>query len=165
MISKASVGSAPNAAGVGERTDQVVELVHRPRPAMDEQQREGRRPAAADVVVVKVEAIDLVEELGVAVQVGFVATPIVLRTPVVAERAHVVDVGAVVPAGAGESVGPARTVEALAQVIEDGVGDGDLEGTWHGLNLTPLAEVTDGGDGGRARREGRWRREGARARP
>ena len=52
---------------------------------------------------------------------------------VVAQLAHVLDVGAVVPAGVGDSVGPTGAVEALAEVVEDAVGDIDAEGSWrHG---------------------------------
>ena len=53
--------------------------------------------------------------------------PVVAVAPVGDQLAQVGEVGAVVPARAGDLVGKARAREALAQIGEHGVGDGDAK--------------------------------------
>ena len=126
-------GVAAVGGGVGEGPDEFEELKHRAGPAVREEQGMGVRPLAADVPVVDVDAVDLAEELGPGVERGLLGAPVVLVAPVVAQLAHVSDVGSVVPAGVGDGVGPAGAVEAVAEVVEDAVGDVDAEGSWgHG---------------------------------
>lgn len=95
-------------------------------------QEEGVRIGAvpADVPVVDVDAVDLAKELRPGVEGGLLGAPVVLVAPVVAELADVGDVRAVVPGGVRNGVGPAGAVEAVAEVVEDGVGDVDTEGSW-----------------------------------
>src|SRR5690606_30779390 len=96
-------------------------------PAVEQEERERSRAVATDVVKVDVDAIDFREVLGEAVEGGFVSAPVIAVAPVVAQFADVLDIGAVVPAGAGYGVGPPSAGKASAKVVEDCVGDVDLE--------------------------------------
>ena len=123
-------GIAAMGGGVGEGADEVEELEDGAGPAVRQDERVGIGAVAADVPEVDIDAVDLAEELGPGVERGLLGAPVVLVAPVVAKLANVGDVSAVVPAGVGNGVVPAGAVEAIAEVVEDGVGDVDAEGSW-----------------------------------
>lgn len=87
---------------------------------------------------VDVLAVDLGGELGVVVEVFLVGAPVVVVAPVVGEFLEVGARDAVLPVGAGELVWPAGVVEAVVEVVEVGLGDGEVEGldVGHGGDVT-----------------------------
>src|SRR5581483_8308034 len=113
---------------IGERADHLHELGDRAGPAVRHDERERLGPPAAHVEEVDAEAADMRAELRDRVERRLRAPPVVALAPVRDELAEVREVGPLGPAGAGDLVGEARAREPLAEVGEDGVGDGDPEG-------------------------------------
>ena len=127
--------------GVGERTDDLLELAHRAGPAMRDHQRQRLRPDALLVDHVDAEAADLRLELGEAVEARFRGAPVETVAPVGDELAYRAEVGAVAPARARDLVREARARKALAQVRQHGIGHVDAEG----YDLHPQRAVTRNG--------------------
>ena len=118
---------------VGERSGDVEELEDRAGPAVGHDQRQGVRLGGAEVEEVDVLAVDLGRELRMGVDPGLGRPPVVLAPPVVVERSDVRLLDAVVYI-AGELVGPAGAVEPIAQVVEVGLGDVELERSDRGVD-------------------------------
>jgi hypothetical protein len=64
---------------------------------------------------------------GEAVQVHLGGAPVVGRTPVVGQALQVAERDSAAPADAGQLFGPARSGQAVAQIVEVGLGDVDAE--------------------------------------
>ncbi len=109
--------------GIAQRTDDVDELDHRPRPPVDEEQRSGIRTRRALVEGVEALAVHLHDDLVVRVEPLLHRIPVEVARPVVAELLQVGDVGAVLPAAVGEPVEPARSGQSVTQVLDDLGGD------------------------------------------
>src|SRR5439155_3484590 len=106
--------------------------------AVRDHERERCRPRTAHVDEVDAEAADAGAELREGVEPRLGRAPVEALTPVGDQVAQVGEVRAVGPARAGDLVGEARAREALAQVGQDGVGDGDAEGLdVHARRCTP----------------------------
>ena len=120
------------AGGVAQRLDDVEELDDRSGPAVREHEREGagvRRRRVQDLDAQAVGGADVGREpeLLEAVQLGLDAAPVVAAGPV---RAQLLDVGerdALRPVVDGLPFRPARAGEALLQVVEVRLGDGDRD--------------------------------------
>ena len=70
---------------IGQRLDHLVELDHRTRPAMGDDQRHRFRMRRADVQEMNAEPVDLGGELRKAVEARFAAAPVILLGPVAAD--------------------------------------------------------------------------------
>src|SRR5690606_38094705 len=125
---------------IAERTDDLLELADRARPAVRDDERQRLRSDAALVDEVDLEPADLGAELLELVEPRLGRTPVELVAPVRDQLAHGVEVRAVAPARAGDLVGKARAREALAQVRQDGIRNRDAIG----LDLHPPRAVTRG---------------------
>ena len=84
-------------------------------------------------------AVDVGEEVRPAVEPLLLRPPVELRLPVLAEVAQVLEVGAVVPRRVRDLVGPAGARQAVAQVVEHGVGHLDAERTGCSSAMRPNA--------------------------
>jgi hypothetical protein len=87
-------------------------------------------------------------ELAERVQARLMGPPVVALTPVRAEVPEVGDVCPVAPAGSGSLVGPACSIEAVAEVPENRGGDADRErakgaGRVHGGSRGQYARVVE----------------------
>ena len=127
MTSKASSALAAETFGMGQRLDDVEELDDRSGPAMADDQRHGRRPAALFVNEVQVDAVYGGGELGEAVDRRFMLAPIELIQPVRAELLHVIEIGAVRPPAIAWHLVPGIVRHPRADAIEGLVGDVDAE--------------------------------------
>src|SRR5687768_15135976 len=81
-------------------------------------------------------SVDGRHELLVIVDASLVPAPVPAIEPVLDELLHVRKWDAVLPAGVGKLVGPARSRQALAQIVEVGLRDvdakrSDLGVAWH----------------------------------
>ena len=135
------LGVAAVGGGIGQRAEDLDDLVEGAGPAMGEDQREGVGSVAllvdvVDGVVLDAVGRDLGCELGDAVEVGLLDAPIVLGAPVVAEFLHVGEVRAVLPARVGHFGGPAGLRESALEVADLGVGDVNLEWFGHVMFLS-----------------------------
>ena len=144
---KASAGSPPWAAGIGERTEHVEELDHRARPAVREHEREGVGLGGAHVQRVDAEPVDLRPDLREGVDpLGH--AEVVAVGPPGAQLAHVGEGHALRPVVDRLGVGPARAGQAGAEVGDLVVADGDLEGRDLGARHgQPSADLGDGSTG------------------
>ena len=87
----------------------------------------GLGPDAARVDEVDAEVADAGPELREGVQRRLGGAPVVALRPMGDQLAQVREVRPVGPAGIGDLVGKSRPGEALAQVREHGVGNGDAK--------------------------------------
>jgi hypothetical protein len=76
---------------------------------------------------VDVEAIDLRLELRKLIELALLSAPVEARPPVGHQLAEIREVGAVIPARPFNLAGKARACQAIFQVRQHGVGNGDLE--------------------------------------
>ena len=89
----------------GQHSRELVELVHRPGPAVGEDDRGGAGVRAALVDEVDVESVDGGLEMVERVEPSFLVPPVEPRVPVLDQLAEVGQVGAIVPPDALELVG------------------------------------------------------------
>ncbi len=116
---------APVRARVGERSHDLVELDHRPRPAMrhDDGQRAGF--GRADVEEMDAEPVDFRPQRIPAVQHRLAAAPVVALAPVGAERLDASEARALRAVANGFPLGPSCGGEARVQVVECAIRDRD----------------------------------------
>jgi hypothetical protein len=114
-------------ARVGQRADHLQELHHRAGPAVGEDQRQRVRLRGPNMQEVHAGTVDGGGELRVLVELGLVLAPVVAVAPVGGELLEVAERHAAAPADVGQLVGPAGTVQPLAQVVQVGLGDVDPE--------------------------------------
>ncbi len=121
-------GVAAEARGIGEHGDDLVELPHRARPPVGDQERQ--RPGAAALLVdeMEVDAGHLRDELAERVEPGLVRAPVVAVLPVGDELLHVGEAGAIGPLLPGSLIRPAHAGQPLAQVGERRLRDVDAKG-------------------------------------
>ena len=117
---------------LGEQRNELVELEHRARPAVRDQQRHRIGPAARLVDEMQIDAADRGRELAEAVELAFPRAPVEARLPIIGEALHVRQASARGPRLAGRLVRPARAREALAQLGDVGVGHVQCERFWSG---------------------------------
>ncbi len=98
---------------------------------MGQDERQGARAAAADVIEVNVEIFYARDELRKAIQLFFRLVPIEARGPVSREFLHVVPIGAVLPP-AVQTLWEARVTDSRKDAIDSLFGDGYAEGAWSG---------------------------------
>ena len=122
------VGGIPAVpARVREEGDQPVELPHRPRPPVGDEQGQGVRPDPRGADEVQVQVAHRYRELRELVEPGLLGAPVISVAPVGDELLHVGEARAVAPALAGNLVRPAHALEARPEVGQDLVGDADRE--------------------------------------
>src|SRR5437763_13257783 len=76
---------------------------------------------------VDVLAVDLGRELWELIQSGFVLAPVVAGAPIFGQVLEVVERNASAPADARQLVGPASASQAVAQIVQVGLGNGYVE--------------------------------------
>ncbi len=113
--------------GVGKRPDNVDELDDGAGPAVGQDQRQGVWLGRAHVQEVDGLAVDRGLELREGVEPRFPPAPVVPVTPVCGEVLGGLQGDTVVPGHIRKFVRPAGGTEALVQVIQVRVRDGDLE--------------------------------------
>ena len=101
---------------VGQRVDHVEKLDHGTRPAVGQEQRDGRPVAGPNVQAVDPLAIDGRDELLVAVQAGLVDPPVVGVKPVADDLPEMVQGHALLPAEAGDLIRKPRPSQTFGQV-------------------------------------------------
>jgi hypothetical protein len=111
---------------LGQPVEQRQQFDERARPAVGQDQRYAGAAALA-VHEVDPGAVDVGEEVLVAVEVPLGGAPVVPVRPVRQHRAQVAEVGALAPRGSGRRIGPAGVADPCPQVVEDGVRDVDRE--------------------------------------
>ena len=121
-------GVAAVSGGVGEGTDDLLEVPEGPGPAVREDEGHGVRALAALVNKVDRHALEVDLVVVVGVDAGFGLAPIELVPPGVQERFEVLAVHAEAPVVVGEVGGEAGAIEAAVEVGDVLVGDGDGEG-------------------------------------
>src|SRR6185312_8288066 len=104
------------------------ELHDRAGPAVQQQEGRGLRLGRAYVQEVHAGAVDRGDELGIGVERRFLGAPVVLGSPVAGQLAQVGDRDAALPAGAGKVLGPARSGQPVAQVVDVSLRDADAVG-------------------------------------
>ena len=115
-------------AGWTSGLDHVEELGERTRPAVGEQQRRGVGPVGPDVQEMDALAVDLGDELRIAVEQCLLGAPVVPRAPVVGEVLQVVHRDPAAPAGRRAVARASGRVEPVMQVVHVGLRDVDEEG-------------------------------------
>src|SRR5205807_10446383 len=80
---------------------------------------------------VDVLAVDLGRELWELIQSGFVLAPVVAGAPIFGQVLEVVERNASAPADARQLVGPASASQAVAQIVQVGLGNGYVERLTH----------------------------------
>jgi hypothetical protein len=113
---------------IAEERDEGEHLDERAGPAMGDEERQRRRPAAPRMDEVDAETVDIHAAVGERVHRALFTPPVESRAPVLDDVPEVGEAGAVVPAGALDLVRPARAAEALPQVVERRLRDVDDEG-------------------------------------
>ncbi len=114
---KGVLGLAPVGHGIGQRPDDLVKLVHRPRPAVDDHERQRGLFLGPHVDEVDVQAVNGCRELVELVQLSLVGLPVVLLAPVGNEVFHILEIDPVSPTRAIDRVRKARAVQAFLQVL------------------------------------------------
>ena len=113
---------------LGEQRDDLVELEHRARPSVRDQQRRRAGLARGLVDEMQVDAADRQRELAEAVELRLPRPPVEARAPVFDDVPHVGEACARGPRRQRRLVGPARARKALAQVGDGGVRNVQREG-------------------------------------
>src|SRR5262249_37433164 len=113
--------------GVGQRADDLVELVNGTGPAVDEDQRQGVLLLRPHVDEVDGKLVDLGYELRQLVEFTFLGPPVVFIFPVGDEILHVAQIDPVIPTRFGNLIREARAGETILQVAQHGVVHRDLE--------------------------------------
>jgi hypothetical protein len=101
---------------IGQRVDHVEKLDHGTRPAVGQEQRDGRLVAGPNMQEVDPLAIDRRDELPVAVEAGLVESPVVIVEPVADDLPQTVQGHALLPADAFDVVREPRPSQTLGQV-------------------------------------------------
>ena len=114
---------AAEACRIGQAWDDVQELEHRARPAVQEQERHGLRPGAGNVQTVQVDPVQRHLELREGIEPRLLRTPVEPLGPVADELAQIGEVGAIRPWLARRLVRKARPPQPLAQVGDRRIGD------------------------------------------
>jgi hypothetical protein len=112
---------------IGERPDHLQELHDRSWPAVGQHQRKRVGVRGAGVEEVDPEPVDLDPELRERVQARLGCAPVVLVCPVGAQLLQVAERDALRPVLDWLAFRPAGAPEAVAQVVELGVGNLDAE--------------------------------------
>ena len=112
---------------VRQRPDDLEELDDRARPAMRQDQRKRVGRGRPDVQEVDREPVERRAELRQRVEPGLGSPPVVLLGPVAAEVLQVGERDALRPVRHGLALGPARSPQPLAQVVEVLLGDLEAE--------------------------------------
>ena len=113
--------------GVAERPDDAGEFDHRPRPAVEEEQRRGVRLGRLHVQEVDFLTVDPGRVLRVGVQARLLGTPVEAAAPVLGELAQVADRHPTLPHRPGQAGRPPCPGEAVGQVVEVRLRDVDPE--------------------------------------
>ncbi len=135
-------------SGVTQRADQLIELDHRRRVAVRDQQRQCVRLRRTDVKIVDRLPVDLGDELRNLVESSLLSSPVEAVAPVIGQLLEVGQ-GYAAPevcTAVWRGLGPAGRVEAAMEVIQLGVGDRDLERSecgscCHPTTLEAIAEA------------------------
>ncbi len=131
---------------VGQARDDVEELEHRPRPAMQQQQLLRRRTAPRHVQEVQADAGDVQLVLGKRVQRRFLRAPVEADPPVIDQATQIIHVGAVGPGRVRRLIGEAGAAQPILQVGDRRIGDAEGVGSRrHGVLLRWLCARTPGG--------------------
>ena len=115
-------------ARVGQRPDELVEVIEGARPAVGEYERKGIRALPRRVNVVQAKSVDFAQVVVVAVEGGLLRPPVEPIRPIRAEILQIGVVRAVGPTGVRHQVRrPACPFETLAQIRQRRVRDFDRE--------------------------------------
>lgn len=108
---------------VGQGLDHLVELDHRARPAMGDDQRHRVRMRRTDMQEVNAETVDIGRELRKAIELRFSRAPVVLLGPVAADVLDPLQGGALAPVVDQLGFRPARSTQPCLQIIDHVVAD------------------------------------------
>ena len=124
---------------IRQRPDRVLPVPERPRPAVSEDERHrfhAGRPLALCMDEVDGHAVDDGPELREAVDGGLLGAPIVVVGPVLDHGLKPAALDPVGPLVVAEIVSPARAAQATTYVLEQDLGDVDLE--WRDVHVRML---------------------------
>ena len=128
------LGAAAVRRRVGERADGVEQLDDRAGPAVGHDQRQCVLVPRPDVDEVDLDAVDLGGELRQGVQPRLAPAPVVLARPVAGELQQHRPLHPLRSVGHELLGGPARRLDAAAQVVDLRFGNLDLEGRGRGVD-------------------------------
>src|SRR5215831_13882061 len=111
-------GAATMRGRIGERTDDLELLDDRSRPAMRDDHRQRVLMAGTDVDEMDVDSVDRRDELGKGVQLRLQLSPVVVLAPVANQLLELPELSALRAVGDGFLVGPARRLNAPAEIDE-----------------------------------------------
>jgi hypothetical protein len=106
----------------GKQGNDLVELLHRAWPAVEEQDRDGIVAGPPLVDEAQINAVEGHAVLLEGVQSRLLRTPVILVLPVGGELSRVREARPVAPPGARDLIRPPRPVEALLQIGKERLG-------------------------------------------
>ena len=113
---------------IGQRLDHLVELNHRARPAVGDDQRHGLRVWGAHVQEMNVEPVDLSSELRKAVEQRFATAPIIVLSPVLADLFDPLQRRALAPVVDQLCLRPASPLQSRLKIREHVITDRNPKG-------------------------------------
>ena len=119
--------ASPGPGRVGQRSDHLQELHHRPRPPVRHDQRQRIRPCGSHMDKVDGQPVDLRPELRQPVQPRLGRPPVIPLSPVLAQLAQVIQRHPLRPVGHRLPLRPARLPQPPSQVGQLSLGDLDPE--------------------------------------
>jgi hypothetical protein len=120
----------PEPDRIGEPWDELLELPHRPRPAMDEQERQWVRADAGLMDEVEVDPLQRHQELLEGVELGLLGTPVEAVLPALGQAPHERQVRPVLPPRLRDLVGPTGAGQPLPQIVQHVVWDVETVRLW-----------------------------------
>ena len=111
-------GVAAVRRGVGQRTDDLLEIPERPRPAVAQDQRRGVGACTGLMDEVDRHAVDVRLVVREPVHGALGPAPVVLGPPILDQLLQIGLVRAVRPFLVGELAGPTRLVQPISQVVQ-----------------------------------------------
>jgi hypothetical protein len=145
---------------IGEPWDELVQLPHGSRPAMDEEERKWVRADPWLVDEVEVDPVERHPELSERVQLRLLRPPVEAVSPALRQAPHEREARAVLPPRPGDLVGPPGARQPLPQVVQHVVVDIETVGLrLRGHDSRPEAVASD------TRSPQRWPRDGGTRRP
>ena len=112
------LGLATMSRRIGQRADHLLELHKRPRPTVDQHQRQGILVPGPLVDEVQVHAVDVGLEVRPSVESLLLGPPVVLGLPVPDEFLEIAEVGAIGPVGVRDPIGIPGQSQATAEILE-----------------------------------------------